>query len=110
MTEIPRWTDDEMHTAMCLWEAYMQVQDDEEISIDVRQRFDELRAFGTCSLRLLLVDVVKDCDLAWEAAAALGDGCYGSFDWDFVPQFLIGAVMSGRLATAAENQWQILKS
>lgn len=103
----PTWTDDEVHTAMCLWEAYEDLQmnsDDEEL----KQLLTTIRdGHGTCSLRLLLIDLVKDCDLAWEAYEALnGDGI--AFDWEFVPEFLAQQVREGRIAHDAEYQWKIL--
>lgn len=106
--ERPQWTTDEVHTAMCLWEAYQELQGSGDY--DLRKQLDAIReAHGTCSLRLLLIDMVKDCDIAWEAKAAL-NGDAESFDWDFVPEFLAGQVRSGRLTADAAHQWQVLNA
>jgi hypothetical protein len=108
----PQWTSDEVHTAMCLWEAWLELENQQalgketELAIEM-QRLRE--AHGTCSLRLMLVSAVKDCDIAWEAYEALqGDSI--CFDWEFVPEFLAGQVLEGRFSDDNVHQWRTVQA
>lgn len=100
----PKWTDDEMQTAMCLWEAWLDLEKEDNVLGRHMQMIREDN--GAYATRSLVAGLVIDCDLAWDAYTAL-DGDDIAFDWEFVPEFLTGVVESGRLGEAAEEQWKI---
>lgn len=83
-------------TAMCLWEALLEVQ------IDTANRNVIGELGGAYAARDLCLDLAIPCNDCWEIANALGYD--DSFDWNFVPQWLDLYLASGRPASEAE--WQ----
>lgn len=79
-----------LETAACLWEAVLSLRDnpatnpaDIERALLIRESF---RAMGTGALRLIVIGWTDAVDAAWAKVA----GDYGmSFDWDFVPDWII---------------------
>lgn len=76
------WTTANLETAMCLWEA----------ALDLRDRLPALsaewEAHGTVALRHRLISLVPACEKAWEDARAAGTEQV-PYDWEHCPAFLI---------------------
>lgn len=71
-----------METAMCLWEA----------ALDLRDRLptlhEEWERAGTVPIRHAIIALVPDCEAAWVAARAAGTE-QEPYDWEHCPAFLI---------------------
>jgi hypothetical protein len=95
------FTDAEMITGMCLWEEWLELITNRPAPVDeIRKMATDLQdGHGAFAMRSVMLQLVRDCDSAWEAADKLQD--QGSFDWDFVPRFIAGALKSGRIAELA---------
>lgn len=96
----------EMVTGMCLWEAWMELTKDRPAPTDqvyalAIQLHDGIGAYG---MRSVMSDLVRDCDAAWDAASKL-EQAPDSFDWDFCPNFLRGAVLNGRIEQLIAKQY-----
>jgi hypothetical protein len=93
----PSFIDAEMITGMCLWEAWLELIVDRPAPMDqVYKTAIELQdGNGAFAMRSTMLALVRDCDTAWEAADQLDE--QGSFDWDWCPTFLRGAIESGRI-------------
>lgn len=103
------FTEGEVETALCLWEAYIELQMGEhgKIPNDEADAFTELRSeHGSYVMRAVMRDLVADCDKAFEAAKALGAPEADCFDFEFCPAFLRGAMDSGLLSQKIEAQYQ----
>jgi len=79
-----------LETAACLWEAVLSLRDnpitdpaDLERALLIRGSF---KAVGTAALRLTVIGWTGALDAAWAEAA---DDYPMSFDWDFVPDWII---------------------
>lgn len=79
-----------LETAACLWEAVLSLRDnpvtnpaDIERALLIRESF---KAVGTGALRLIVIGWTDAVDAAW---AKVADDYGMSFDWDFVPDWII---------------------
>lgn len=125
--DAPTYTESNMITGICLWEAFLALtatpQDDgddgddgdEEATDDTGtdatdadptsvagEMFD---GHGSYTIRAALISLVKPCEEAWTAhSAGKDDG--EQFDWDWCPRFLRGAISDGSLAEAIEGQYR----
>ena len=79
-----------LETAACLWEAAMDLRDnptslpgDVERALQIRASFE---AIGTSAMRLIVIGWTDAVDAAW---AKVADDYPMSFDWDFVPDWII---------------------
>jgi hypothetical protein len=79
-----------LETAACLWEAVLSLRDnpltsptDIERALLIRETF---KAIGTAALRMTVVGWTAAVDAAWGKVA---DDYAMSFDWDFVPDWII---------------------
>lgn len=106
------WPYIEVETALCLWEAWIDLEYAHEHKIgskanqEVGRRLRELRGnVGSFTARAMVASIVDHCNEAWEAAQAMNtiDGCT-AFDFEFCPQFLIDALDNGLLDQA--SMWQ----
>lgn len=105
MSEKP-FTAGEVTTGLCLWEAWLDLIKCIESVNDNVLWDDKTTAAkaatiqenaGTWDCRGMMVGAIRDCDKAWTVANGLeANGFDGSFDWDFVPAWLAGAIESGR--------------
>jgi hypothetical protein len=89
----------EMVTGMCLWEAWLEmISDSRKAPMDqiYKDAIEIQDGHGAFAMRSVMMALVRDCDQAWEAADKLHD--QGAFDWDFCPNFVRGAITSGRIA------------
>lgn len=100
MTE-PRFNDSQMVTAMCLWEAWLDLlgeakNGDEDPDVKAGQAFvDE---HGSFTIRSALVELVEACDDGWQALQALTDDDAPCFDWEWCPSFVRSCINNGTMA------------
>ena len=97
-------TQDEAVTAMCLWEAWLEIRNTSTPGDLVAEEMERLQGeHGVASIREVVLGLVPACELAWKAAHALGyDDC---FDWEFCPDFLRGVVERGQLLETSFLMW-----
>jgi hypothetical protein len=98
------FTEAEMITGMCLWEAWLELIVDRPAPMDevYKTAIEMQDGNGAFAMRSVMLALVKDCDTAWEAADQLHE--QGSFDWDWCPSFVRGSLKSGRLAELVEKR------
>jgi hypothetical protein len=73
--------EDITYTAMCLWEAVIELQSRNREAVEV--------AFEVCGwihIRHFTMELAADCYDAWEVDSF--DGYDACFDWEFVPHWL----------------------
>jgi hypothetical protein len=82
-----------LEAAACLWEAVLELRDRPdaephaiERALAIRKTFDVL---GTSGLRLMVVGWTDAVDAAWYKAQ---ESSPFSFDWDFVPQWIVDTI------------------
>lgn len=88
------YTEFEVETAMCLWEAYLdRLRSDAGDPIRAKI-VSYIESEGYASTRMHVLDLCKECDTEW---AKLSDDDKGSmtFDWDFCPAFIHRKVLEG---------------
>jgi hypothetical protein len=113
-TPADTWSYIQVETALCLWEAICDLrtigfdknkagEDPGETYLKLEQLFD---GAGSYTMRAAVASIVDECDVAWEVATALHGGDYpDSFDFDFCPAFISGAIDSGLLGRAVDAQY-----
>jgi hypothetical protein len=74
------FTEAGVETAMCLWEAMLEIRD----RPDIVPMFED---HGTAAIRHAVIALVPDCEAAWEADRAQGIERV-PFDWEHCPHFL----------------------
>lgn len=108
------WSYIQVETALCLWEAVCDLRtigyEKQQKGEDSGETFSELeRLFdgsGSFTMRAAVASIVDECEVAWEAVKALHGGDYpDSFDFDFCPAFISGAIDSGLLSRAINAQY-----
>jgi hypothetical protein len=108
------WSYAQVETALCLWEAVCDLRtagfDKQQKSEDPGETYLMLEGLfdgsGSFTMRAAVASIVDDCEVAWEAATAMNGGDYdGSFDFDFCPTFIAGAIDSGLLGRAVDAQY-----
>lgn len=79
-----------LKTAACLWEAVLTLRDHPatdpnatELALDIRASFELI---GTSAMRMTVIGWTDTVNAAW---ATVGDDYLLSFDWDFVPDWII---------------------
>ena len=91
------FTDENVETAMCLWEAARELRGDDRAinSTDTDDRAVAARALdrwfeaeGTAAVRHGLISWVPECEAAWEAACEAGTELE-PYDWEHCPDFLV---------------------
>lgn len=97
----PKFSESHMVTAMCLWEAWMELVDfatsecskvKDPSALACAEKARQLQEnHGVFTIRAALVDLVIDCDDAWAAVEAL-EGEAPTFDWEWCPQFVRDAL------------------
>lgn len=88
-----QYTLSHLETAACLWEAILELRDRPATDPDaiaralaIRKSFD---ALGTSALRYVVVNWVDALEASWAAS----EGDYPlSFDWDFVPHWIVETI------------------
>lgn len=100
--------DNEVMTALCLWEAMLELRGDTQVTTDspIEQLWE---TYGSFSMRQCAIDLTHDCEVAWTAAEALG--YEDSFDFDFCPSFIAGALESGLFDAkldAKHSPWSVV--
>jgi len=80
----------DLETAACLWEAVLALRDHPvsnpagvELALQIRSAF---KALGTSDLRMTVIGWVHAVDADW---SKINDDYSLSFDWDFVPSWII---------------------
>ncbi|CDO34018.1 hypothetical protein [Novosphingobium sp. KN65.2] len=74
------YTEANLETAMCLWEAYL----DGSLSEEAKAKAEAYRVrMGTPSLRHALMYAIEPCEKAFEAGEQLE-----AYDWEHCPEFL----------------------
>lgn len=108
----PTFTEDELVTAMCLWEAWLDLdavlraENPDPRAFEAAQVAQDMEAgHGSFTVRAALVDLVKPCDDGWRAVGALTDDDAPVFDWEWCPRFLIDALANGMMRQALDNQY-----
>lgn len=83
----------DLETAACLWEAILELRDHPAtdpdaigLALAMRKAFN---ALGTATLRYVVVTWVDAVEAAW---AAREGGYPLSFDWDFVPRWIVDTI------------------
>lgn len=80
-------------TAACLWEAVLDLRDHPVTDPDALERALQIRAcfdaLGTATMRMTVVGWTDAVDAAW---ARVADDFALSFDWDFVPDWVIAYI------------------
>ena len=86
----PRYTEESLETAACLWEAVLDLRDHPRTDPDaiglalmIRKACD---AIGTASLRMTVIGWTEAVEAAWRVVEDDYPRC---FDWDFVPGWVI---------------------
>jgi hypothetical protein len=105
------WDERQVITALCLWEATLGLSEsgesDKKVGKEPSAHWHTLTRLwdgvGVFTMRAAVADLAEDCDEAFKAAIALGYD--DSFDFDFCPEFLRGAIESGRLEKAIDRQF-----
>lgn len=69
-----------LETAMCLWEAILEIRDRPDIAI----RFDEV---GTVVMRHAVMTLIPDCEREWHEGEDRGED-NSPYDWEWCPAFL----------------------
>jgi hypothetical protein len=110
-TNATTWPYYEVETALCLWEAVLEILnekgDDSEKTEDAKLIANFWDGNGAFTMRAAVASMVTECGQAFEAIAALNGGDYdGSFDWDFCPQFVRGALKNGIFEQALGWQYK----
>lgn len=89
MTEQRRFTENDVDTALCIWEYILeQTRNYQNRPDPTKNKWESaLQMDGTASMRQW---AAQQIDYVWEAFELAGGGeVYGlSFDWDFVPAFM----------------------
>ena len=79
-----------LETAACLWEAVLGLRDDPVTDPDCIARAMQIRAsfeaVGTATMRMIVIGWTDAVDMAW---AGVADDYAMSFDWDFVPDWIV---------------------
>jgi len=82
-----------LETAACLWEAVLSLRDSPAtdpdslaLALSIRASFE---AVGTAQMRMTVIGWVEAVDIVW---AAVQDDYDMSFDWDFVPAWIIAHI------------------
>jgi hypothetical protein len=103
------WTYGQVETAMCLWEAYMELQGEvgaDKLPTELAEKLCEIRGnHGSFVMRAVVASLADDCDKAWEAREALDGQDHIAFDFEFCPTFIAGALESGLLDRAVASQY-----
>lgn len=79
-----------LETAACLWEAVLDLRDNPvgnpdtmELALHIRASFE---VAGTATMRMIVIGWTGAVDAAWTKIA---DDYLMSFDWDFVPGWIV---------------------
>lgn len=111
MTE-PTFTEDELVTAMCLWEAWLDLVNLTRSSgvepelLRAAQMAKQLQnEYGSFTIRGALADLVRSCDDGWRAVSALTDDDAPVFDWEWCPRFIQDALVNGMMRQAIDGQY-----
>lgn len=82
-----------LETAACLWEAVLGFREQRSSDTAIAERAQAIDAsfdtIGTSALRLIVIGWTQAVDMAWRAIA---DDYPLSFDWDFVPDWIIANI------------------
>lgn len=80
------YTETQVETALCLWEAVIEIDRGGQPAAPWAAYWE---ANGTAAFRSKMIDLAPACDADFD----LLSGAYGmSFDWDFVPRWLLDRV------------------
>lgn len=112
MADEPTFTEDEMITAMCLWEAWMDLVNlasAENVEPRARGLAEEAQRLqdhhGVFTIRGALTDLVQSCDDGWLALLELTDDDAPVFGWEWCPRFVKDALGNGLMRQAIEGQY-----
>lgn len=110
MADDKTFDEGEVMTALCLWEAWLMMEENKELDPELRAKMEAYRdEHGSFTLRGIMIELVADCDLAWEAREALTENMGGdhhiSFDFDFCPTFIESVIGSGVFDKAVASQY-----
>jgi hypothetical protein len=104
-----KWEYGQVETAMCLWEAFLELQGEtgaDNLPTELAEKLCEIRSqHGSFVMRAVIAGLADDCDSAWEAREALDGQDHIAFDFEFCPEFIAGALDSGLLTQSINNQY-----
>jgi hypothetical protein len=87
------YTYGDAENAMCLWEAFLDLWNEEGTGNPITQKLrDYTEGVGFAEARTHVLDAVRRCD---EEFRAIQEDFTGSFDWDYCPAFIHRLVEEG---------------
>ena len=111
-----KYDDGEVLTSLCLWEAWLMMEDTtctDSASDETRAEVEAVKlaqqtirdGHGSFVLRQAMIDLTLTIEQLWEATQALSNDDPPCFDFDFVPAQLQAMIMDGRVDQVIQCQY-----
>lgn len=110
-TETPTFTASDMVTAMCLWQAFLDLSGGTrkrgKAEKELRERADEMLSDeGAFTMRNALVRLVAPCMEGWNDFRSSEPDGSEQFDWEWCPKFVRAAMQDGSLEAAIAAEYR----